>query len=87
VSSSDPTVLFHLRTADVCPAQQRVRPATPLRRGAVIEIIPETLVYHRMRGENVTRRHTAASRDEFLAFVKASLDRRRRRTPGHDAGR
>jgi len=55
--------------------------------GAVIEIIPETLVYHRMHRENVTRRHTAASRDEFLAFVKATLDRRRRGTPGHDAGR
>jgi hypothetical protein len=39
------------------------------------------------RREHMTRRRAAASREEFLAFVKKSLDRRRRGAPGSDAGR
>jgi len=53
--------------------------------GAVMETIPETLVYHRLHPGGITRRRTEASRDEWLTFVKHSLDRRRRGTPDSDA--
>lgn len=45
-------------------------------RGAVMELLSDVLVYHRMHQANLTRRLTSASRDEFLRVVKASLDRR-----------
>jgi glycosyltransferase involved in cell wall biosynthesis len=47
-------------------------------RGAVMELLPNVLLYHRMHHNNLTRRQAAASRDEYVGIVKASLDRRRR---------
>lgn len=48
--------------------------------GAVLEILPEVLVYRRLHEANTIRSHAlaSASRDEYLQLVKASLDRRRR---------
>lgn len=46
--------------------------------GAVIELLPNVLTYHRMHTANLSRRMAAASQDEYLRIVKASLDRRRR---------
>lgn len=46
--------------------------------GAVIELLPDVLTYHRMHPFNLTRRRSEASREEFLQIVKASLDRRRK---------
>ena len=46
-------------------------------RRAVMELLPEVLLYHRMHGTNLTRRRISASRDEFLGIVKRSLDQRR----------
>jgi glycosyltransferase involved in cell wall biosynthesis len=51
-------------------------------RGAVIELLPDVLAYHRVHGANLTRRRIAASRDEFLGLVKGALDRRRARQGG-----
>jgi glycosyltransferase involved in cell wall biosynthesis len=45
--------------------------------GAVVELLPNVLTYHRMHPFNLTRRRSEASREEFLHIVKASLDRRR----------
>lgn len=47
--------------------------------GLKFEMVPEVLTLHRMHETNLTRRRSKASRDEFLAIVKASLDRRRGR--------
>ncbi len=44
---------------------------------AVMELLPDVLLYHRMHRANLTRRRSAASRDEFLRIVKRSLDQRR----------
>jgi glycosyltransferase involved in cell wall biosynthesis len=44
---------------------------------AVMELLPEVLLYHRMHTTNLTRRRISASRDEFLRIVKQSLDNRR----------
>jgi glycosyltransferase involved in cell wall biosynthesis len=46
-------------------------------RGAVIEMLPEVLTYHRMHRDNLTRRRLEASKREFLQVVRASLQRRR----------
>jgi glycosyltransferase involved in cell wall biosynthesis len=46
-------------------------------RGAVMELLPDVLLYHRMHVTNLTRRRIDASRDEFLGIVKRSLDTRR----------
>jgi glycosyltransferase involved in cell wall biosynthesis len=46
-------------------------------RGAVMELLPEVLLYHRMHTNNLTRRRLPASRDEFLQIVKRSIDNRR----------
>ena len=46
-------------------------------RGAVMELLPDVLMFHRVHRHNLTRRQAAASRDEFLEIVKASLDGRR----------
>jgi len=46
-------------------------------RGAVIELLPDVLLYHRMHTTNLTRRRVFASREEFLRIVKRSLDNRR----------
>lgn len=45
--------------------------------GIVMEMMDDVFVYHRMHAQNSTRRHVAASREEFLAIAKANLDRRR----------
>jgi glycosyltransferase involved in cell wall biosynthesis len=42
-----------------------------------MELLAETLVYHRMHGNNLTRRGSQASCAEFARVIKASLDRRR----------
>jgi glycosyltransferase involved in cell wall biosynthesis len=46
-------------------------------RRAVMELLPDVLLYHRMHATNLTRRRIDASRDEFLGIVKRSLDYRR----------
>jgi glycosyltransferase involved in cell wall biosynthesis len=46
-------------------------------RGAVIELVPEVLVYRRLHDANRSRLLADASRREYLRIVKASLDRRR----------
>lgn len=45
--------------------------------GAVIELLSDVLTYHRMHTANLSRRMAAASQNEYLRIVKASLDRRR----------
>ena len=57
--------------------------------GVVMEMMDEVLVYHRMHDRNLTRRRNAASREEFLDIVKATLDRRRdwALAPGRVSGR
>lgn len=44
---------------------------------AVIELLPEVLVYRRLHDSNRSRLLAATSRREYLRIVKASLDRRR----------
>lgn len=46
-------------------------------KGVVVALLDDILLYHRMHEGNLTRRRAAASRDEFLDIVRASLDRRR----------
>jgi glycosyltransferase involved in cell wall biosynthesis len=48
-----------------------------LGQGAVLELLPDVLVYRRLHETNVSRSLGAASRDEYLRLLKASLDRRR----------
>jgi glycosyltransferase involved in cell wall biosynthesis len=45
--------------------------------GMKMEVLPDTLVYHRMHPSNLTRRREEESREEFLQMLKRSLDRRR----------
>jgi glycosyltransferase involved in cell wall biosynthesis len=47
--------------------------------GAILELLPEVLTYHRMHLTNLTRRRSDASRQEFLDIVYAALQRRRAR--------
>lgn len=47
--------------------------------GAVLDLLPEALTYHRMHLTNLTRRRDDASRQEFLDIVHAALQRRRAR--------
>jgi glycosyltransferase involved in cell wall biosynthesis len=47
-------------------------------RGAVMELLPDVLTFHRVHRDNLSRRLAAASRAEYVGIVKASLDRRRR---------
>ena len=46
--------------------------------GAVIDILPDALVYRRIHESNLSRRMASASRQEYVSLVKATLDRRRR---------
>ena len=46
--------------------------------GAVIDILPDALVYRRIHQSNLSRRMASASRREYVELVKATLDRRRR---------
>lgn len=52
-------------------------------RDAVMEMLPEVLVYRRLHPANRSRHLADHSRQTYLRIVKASLDRRRRR--GDDA--
>jgi glycosyltransferase involved in cell wall biosynthesis len=45
--------------------------------GAVMDLLPDVLLYHRMHPSNHTRRRVAASKDEFLRIIKTMLDRKR----------
>jgi glycosyltransferase involved in cell wall biosynthesis len=47
-------------------------------RGAVMELLADTLVYRRLHRANYSRLEASTSREEYLRLVKASLDRRRR---------
>jgi glycosyltransferase involved in cell wall biosynthesis len=47
-------------------------------RGAVMELLPDVLMFHRVHRDNLSRCLAAASRAEYVGIVKASLDRRRR---------
>jgi glycosyltransferase involved in cell wall biosynthesis len=40
-------------------------------------LLPDVLVHRRLHRDNLSRRESAASREEFLKLVKASLDRKR----------
>jgi glycosyltransferase involved in cell wall biosynthesis len=55
--------------------------------GAVMELLPDVLVFRRLHRDNRSRRLAADSRDTFVRLVKHSLDRRRRlhgpRPPGY----
>lgn len=42
-------------------------------------LLPDILTRRRLHADNFSRRHRAASHDQFLAVVKATLDRRRGR--------
>lgn len=46
--------------------------------GAVIELLSDVLLYRRLHQANRSRLRSAASLDEHLQLIKASLDRRRR---------
>jgi len=46
--------------------------------GAVIDILPDALVYRRIHQSNLSRRMASASRQEYVELVKTTLDRRRR---------
>lgn len=48
---------------------------------AVMELLPDVLTYHRMHTANISRRRAAASWNEYVRLVKASLDRRRHLGP------
>ena len=45
--------------------------------GGVIELMPQVLLYRRVRREGMSRRHLTRSRAAFLDFLKATMDRRR----------
>ncbi len=45
--------------------------------GAVVALLDDVLLYHRMHKRNLMRRRADASREEFLDIVRASLNRRR----------
>jgi len=52
--------------------------------GAVLELLPDVLTFHRMHEGNLTRRRLEASKAEFARIVKESLDRRRAVSPRAD---
>jgi glycosyltransferase involved in cell wall biosynthesis len=45
--------------------------------GAIVELLPDVLLYHRMHKNNHSRRRMAASKEEFLRIIKTMLDRKR----------
>ncbi|MGH7825141.1 MAG: glycosyltransferase family A protein [Candidatus Binatia bacterium] len=47
-------------------------------RGAVMELLPDVLMYRRLHPANRSRLRAADSRNQFLDILKGSLDRRRR---------
>ncbi len=54
--------------------------------GGAIELLPEVLLYRRVRREGLSRRHAKQSRAAFLDFLKVTMDRRRASTEGADGG-
>jgi hypothetical protein len=52
-----------------------------LENGMVIHVLPEILMYRRFHKANMSRTLGAASRDEYLELLKATLDRRRSGKP------
>jgi glycosyltransferase involved in cell wall biosynthesis len=48
-------------------------------RGAVMELLPDSLVFRRLHDANLSQLQAAASRNEYLHILKAALDRRRLR--------
>jgi len=53
-----------------------------LEKRAVLELLPEVLVYRRLHRTNLSRTEGSVSRDEYLQFLKDSLDHRRRQKNG-----
>ena len=51
---------------------------------AVLELLPDVLMYRRLHPTNRSRLLASASRDQFLEILKASLDRRRQSTKAAD---
>jgi glycosyltransferase involved in cell wall biosynthesis len=47
--------------------------------GAIIEVLPDVLTYHRMHHSNMAHIGAAECRHEYLSLLKQSLDRRRAR--------
>lgn len=45
--------------------------------GAIIELLPDVLVYRRLHRNNLSRRFASDSRAEYLQLLKDALDRRR----------
>ena len=45
--------------------------------GGVIDLIPQVLLYRRVRREGISRRNVTRSRTAFLDFLKETMDRRR----------
>ncbi|MGH7890213.1 MAG: glycosyltransferase, partial [Thermodesulfobacteriota bacterium] len=45
--------------------------------GAVMELLPDVLVFRRIHHNNLSRQEASESREEYLLLVKAFLDRRR----------
>jgi glycosyltransferase involved in cell wall biosynthesis len=48
------------------------------RAGAVLDVLPDVLVYRRLHPSNRSRQRADESRDDYLRLVKETLDRRRR---------
>lgn len=53
--------------------------------GAAVEFVPEVLAYRRLHEDNFSRAHASLGRAEYLALVKATLDRRRAGHSGRPA--
>ena len=51
--------------------------------GAVIEVLPDVLVYRRLHETNRSRRNASAVRDEYVDLVRSRIDERRRRGKGN----
>jgi len=49
--------------------------------GAVMEMLPDVLLYRRLHQTNISRVRAANSRDQYLHVLKNALDRRRRQNP------
>jgi glycosyltransferase involved in cell wall biosynthesis len=47
--------------------------------GAVVELMPDVLVFRRLHRTNLTRQMASASREEYLQILKTILDRRRQK--------
>jgi glycosyltransferase involved in cell wall biosynthesis len=47
--------------------------------GAMIELLPDVLVFRRLHASNLSRRMASASREEYIQIVKTILNRRRQK--------